>query len=125
MLLIPGVLLVVKLYFIQRFYLPTGRNLRRLEASTRSPIMGHLNASLKGLAIIRSSQQTSQVQKEFDQHQDLYTSATFMNLTTSRFFIFLLDVFGKFFVCGLLFKFIVFYSGRLIDFLTHSLNWHV
>ncbi|CAG9768732.1 unnamed protein product [Ceutorhynchus assimilis] len=111
MLFIPGVLLLVKFYFLQRIYLPTGRSLRRLEASSRSPIIGYLNSALEGLIIIRSSRQNQKLISEFDRHQDFYTSAYHMNQTTTRLFAFLFELFSSFFVMGICMKLLLFFGG--------------
>ncbi|KAL1513296.1 hypothetical protein ABEB36_002720 [Hypothenemus hampei] len=111
-LLIPAILLIIKLYFIQRLYLPSGRSLKRLEASCRSPVIGILHSSLEGLSIIKASKQEIRIQKEFDQHQDLYTSAFYMNQTAKRFFILILEVCGSMFVIGILLKFIFLFGGE-------------
>ncbi|XP_066258685.1 ATP-binding cassette sub-family C member 4-like isoform X2 [Euwallacea similis] len=111
-LLLPGLLLIGLLLWPQRFYLPAGRSLRRLEASTRSSIIGLLDSTMQGLVVIRSAQQQSKILSEFDHHQDLYTSAYFMSQTTMRFFALSLDVVGMVFVAGILLKFMVFYNGE-------------
>ncbi|XP_076256820.1 ATP-binding cassette sub-family C member 4-like [Rhynchophorus ferrugineus] len=105
---IPAAFLLVKLYFVQRFYLPTGRSLRRLESSTRSPIIGYLNATLEGLAVARASQKEEILQKEFDRHQNLYTSAYYINQTTTKFFGLILDGLAISFVVGILVKITLF-----------------
>ncbi|XP_066143472.1 probable multidrug resistance-associated protein lethal(2)03659 isoform X2 [Euwallacea fornicatus] len=111
-LLLPAALLIGLLYRSQRFYLPAGRSLRRLEASTRSSIMGHLNSTMEGLVVIRSAQQKSKILREFDHHQDLYTSAYFTSQTTLRFFALSVDVIGIVFVAGILLMFLSFHNGE-------------
>ncbi|XP_050302533.1 ATP-binding cassette sub-family C member 4-like [Anthonomus grandis grandis] len=110
-LFIPSFFFIIKLYFVQRLYLPAGRSLRRLEAATRSPIIGYLNSTLEGLAIVRASEQQDQLRTEFDMHQDVFTSTCFMNQTTMRFFTFILDLFGAFFMGGIALKFLIFSQG--------------
>ncbi|XP_066143470.1 ATP-binding cassette sub-family C member 4-like [Euwallacea fornicatus] len=104
---IPAGLLLVKLYFVRRLYLPTGRSLRRLEAATRSPIIGYLNSTLEGLAVVRAAQQQQKLQNEFDRHQDHFTSTFYLNLSTKRFFTFWLDMFGTMFASLVAFKFVI------------------
>ena len=44
----------------------------------RSPLIGYINATLDGLTTIRTSRIQDTLRKEFDQHQDLHTSCSYM-----------------------------------------------
>ncbi|KAJ3652676.1 hypothetical protein Zmor_018620 [Zophobas morio] len=76
--LIPCIVLNVLVIFIQMYYLKTGNALKRLEFLTRSPLIGYINATLDGLPTIRTSKIQNTLREEFDRHQDLYTSCSYM-----------------------------------------------
>ncbi|XP_014208188.1 probable multidrug resistance-associated protein lethal(2)03659 [Copidosoma floridanum] len=80
-------------WYIRVFYIATGRSVKRLEGVTRSPVFGHLSATLQGLATIRSFDADETLINEFDNHQDLHSSAWYIFIATSRAFGFYLDVF--------------------------------
>ncbi|XP_063924533.1 probable multidrug resistance-associated protein lethal(2)03659 [Zophobas morio] len=77
-LLIPCILVNVFMVFVQMFYVKIGNALKRLEFLTRSPLIGYITATLDGLTTIRTSRIQDTLRKEFDQHQDLHTSCSYM-----------------------------------------------
>ncbi|XP_063924488.1 ATP-binding cassette sub-family C member 4-like [Zophobas morio] len=90
---------------LRMIYIRTGRALKRLEFSTRSPLVGHINATLEGLATIRISKQQNLQREEFDKRQNLYTSASYMYMTCEKAFHFTIDSCG---VCFSTFAIILF-----------------
>ncbi|XP_022216187.2 probable multidrug resistance-associated protein lethal(2)03659 [Drosophila obscura] len=83
--------LVVVFYVLRSFYLNTSRDVKRLEAVTRSPIYSHLSASLNGLPTIRAFGAQKELIAEFDNYQDMHSSGYYMFLATSRAFGYWLD----------------------------------
>ncbi|KAK9745323.1 ABC transporter transmembrane region [Popillia japonica] len=103
-----AVVFITFAYLIRFYYMHSCRSLKRLEAATRSPVIGQLKTSLEGLNTIRSSGLASVLRKQFlktsleglntirssglasvlrkqfDTYQNLHTSADFMYMCTYR-----------------------------------------
>ncbi|XP_046577436.1 multidrug resistance-associated protein 1-like isoform X2 [Haliotis rubra] len=62
--------LVILYAFIQRFYVTTSRQLKRLESKARSPIYNHFGETLSGASVIRSFQAQSRFIKESEDRVD-------------------------------------------------------
>ncbi|GJQ66875.1 hypothetical protein Trydic_g7898 [Trypoxylus dichotomus] len=101
----------VVLAIVRHFYLPTSRSLKRLDNITRSPVVGHLNASLEGVTTIRASNAQDVLSLQFDGHQDLHSSTAYMYLTINRAFGFYLDMLCALYISFITLTFIIFDTG--------------
>ncbi|XP_043593268.1 probable multidrug resistance-associated protein lethal(2)03659 isoform X2 [Bombus pyrosoma] len=106
-LLIPTVVIGIIFYCIRVFYLATSRSVKRLEGITRSPVFGHLSATLQGLPTVRAFGAEEILTKEFDQHQDLHSSAWYIFISSSRAFGFWLDFFCVIYIMLVTLSFLV------------------
>ncbi|TDG43887.1 hypothetical protein AWZ03_009693 [Drosophila navojoa] len=106
--LIPTVVLGIIFYQLRTFYLKTSRNIKRLEAITRSPIYSHMTASLTGLSTIRAFGAQRVLISEFDNHQNLHSSAFYMFISTSRAFGYWLDCFCVIYIAIVTLSFFIF-----------------
>uniref|UniRef100_A0A182K606 Uncharacterized protein n=1 Tax=Anopheles christyi TaxID=43041 RepID=A0A182K606_9DIPT len=93
-LLFPTLVMAIIFYFLRHIYTNTARSIKRVEASTRSPIFSHANASFQGLSTIRAFGVEKILADEFDKHQDLNTSSWYLFLATTRAFAQWLELWG-------------------------------
>ncbi|XP_063913187.1 ATP-binding cassette sub-family C member 4-like isoform X2 [Zophobas morio] len=105
--LIPTVIFLLILLVLRRFCLRTSRNLKRLEALTRSPVVGYLNASLEGVTTIRAFKTEKILRDEFDRHQDLYSSAYYILVSSMRAFAFTMDTLCGFYISFIVLRFLI------------------
>ncbi|XP_034032269.1 multidrug resistance-associated protein 4-like isoform X2 [Thalassophryne amazonica] len=89
--LIPVIPLLIIFLVLRRYFLKTSRDVKRLEATTRSPVFSHLSSSLQGMWTIRAFGEEERFQKMFDAHQDVHSAAWFLFLATSRWLALRLD----------------------------------
>ncbi|XP_066245071.1 probable multidrug resistance-associated protein lethal(2)03659 [Euwallacea similis] len=110
--LIPATILVILMVILQRLYIPAARSLKRLESATRSPLIGHLNATMEGVTTIRAFKAQKILVEEFDRHQDLYTSAHYMTFCVRRSFGFFMEILSTCFLAFIIGKLLFFNSGE-------------
>ncbi|XP_072387987.1 ATP-binding cassette sub-family C member 4-like isoform X2 [Diabrotica undecimpunctata] len=91
-ILLPTSILLAIMYYMKHAFLVSSRNIKRVEAVTRSPMYTHLNTSLQGITTIRAFGAQKLLINEFDRLQDKYTAAFYTFLATSRGFGFWLDM---------------------------------
>ncbi|CAD5115099.1 DgyrCDS4110 [Dimorphilus gyrociliatus] len=71
-------------YFIQRFYIPTSRQLKRIESTTRSPIYVHFSETITGASTIRAYGVQSSFIKENDDKVDHNLKFYFSSIASNR-----------------------------------------
>nr|XP_026484669.1 probable multidrug resistance-associated protein lethal(2)03659 [Vanessa tameamea] len=91
-LLIPIATALIIFYIFRLIYVRTTGAIKRLEGITRSPVFGHVNATILGLPTIRSYGAELLLAQEFDRHQDLHSAAWYLFISCSRAFGYFLDV---------------------------------
>ncbi|TEA16194.1 Metal resistance protein YCF1 [Colletotrichum sidae] len=71
-------------YWIQRYYLRTSRELKRLDSVTRSPIYAHFQESLGGISTIRAYRQQQRFELENEWRVDANLKAYFPSISANR-----------------------------------------
>ncbi|KAL1513419.1 hypothetical protein ABEB36_002836 [Hypothenemus hampei] len=125
-MLLPTIVILIIFYYIRVVYLATSRDIKRLEALTRSPIYSHLTTSLQGLTTIRAFGAQKILKDEFNHYQDAYSSAYFMFLAANRTFGFWLDMHCVIFIAIVTLSFLVFdtesFGGNVGIAITQAMN---
>ncbi|KAF5286350.1 hypothetical protein FQR65_LT12644 [Abscondita terminalis] len=67
-LILPVVVIIIIFYYLRRVYIGTSRSIKRLDGVTKSPMIEHLNATLRGLATIRAAGAQNRLIEEFEVH---------------------------------------------------------
>nr|CAD7597478.1 unnamed protein product [Timema genevievae] len=114
-LLLPTAVAFVLFYTLRVIYIRTSRSVKRLEGITRSPVFSHLGASLRGLTTIRAFGAQEILEKEFDCHQDLHSSAWFLFIASSRTFGFWLDIVCLIYISIVTLSFLVFDNSEFVN----------
>ncbi|KAK7938450.1 hypothetical protein WMY93_001776 [Mugilogobius chulae] len=122
-------------FFVQRFYVASSRQLKRLESVSRSPIYTHFNETLLGASVIRAFGEQKRFMRESDLRVDHNQEAYFPSIVANRWLAIRLEFVGNCIVsCAALFAVIARESlspgimGLSITYalqLTTSLTWLV
>lgn len=84
--------LSVYFYRLRQHYVRSSREIKRLEAMSRSPIFSHLNETLEGLVTIRGYKKAGDFTHMFRENVNNNTRAFFCFIATSRWLGFRLDI---------------------------------
>ncbi|KAB8349645.1 hypothetical protein FH972_023664 [Carpinus fangiana] len=92
LLIIPLALIYL---YIQRYYLRTSRELKRLDSVSRSPIFAHFQESLSGISTIRAYRQTQRFSRENEWRVDANLRAYFPSINANRWLAVRLEFIGS------------------------------
>ncbi|NXM53965.1 MRP1 protein, partial [Illadopsis cleaveri] len=71
-------------FFVQRFYVATSRQLKRLESVSRSPVYSHFNETLLGVSVIRAFGEQKRFIKQNDMKVDENQKAYYPSIVANR-----------------------------------------
>ncbi|XP_055617495.1 ATP-binding cassette sub-family C member 4-like isoform X2 [Toxorhynchites rutilus septentrionalis] len=106
-LLIPTAVVGVVFYILRFIFLRSARNVKRVEAIARSPVLAHTSSTIEGLVTIRAFRAQRQMLLEFDCRQNRNSSAAFMFGAITRGFAFWLDLICALYIAMVVFSFLV------------------
>lgn len=86
--------------FIQRYYLRTSRELKRLDSVSRSPIYAHFQESLGGISTIRAYRQQNRFELENEWRVDANLRAFFPSISANRWLAVRLEFIGAICILG-------------------------
>src|ERR1700749_1885693 len=82
-------------YWVQRYYLRTSRELKRLDSISRSPIYAHFQESLSGITTIRAYRQQKRFALENEWRVDANLRAYFPSINANRWLAVRLEFIGS------------------------------
>ncbi|KAJ8315796.1 hypothetical protein KUTeg_007946 [Tegillarca granosa] len=120
-LIVLGTLIVISYStpIFMRFYIPTSRQLKRLESKTRSPIYNHFSETLTGASVIRAYGVQDKFISESEERVDSNQQYAFANFCANR-----LELLGNFVILAAAI-FAVIGRSALEGAITENLNWFV
>ncbi|XP_019855858.1 PREDICTED: multidrug resistance-associated protein 1-like isoform X2 [Amphimedon queenslandica] len=80
---------------VQRFYVKTSRQLKRLESSSRSPIYSHFQESINGASSIRAYSKVDEFQLQSEAHVDHNQTAFYLTSCSNRWLAVRLELVGN------------------------------
>lgn len=90
-----GAPVIVVYYFVQKFYVSTSRQLKRLESVTRSPIYSHFSESIGGQSTIRAYSEERRFTVESETKVDHNQAISYMSICANRWLGVRLEIVGS------------------------------
>ncbi|XP_012944065.1 multidrug resistance-associated protein 1 [Aplysia californica] len=123
----------VMYYLVQRFYIPTSRQLKRIESTTRSPIYTHFSETITGAASIRAYKVDTRFIHDSESKVDKNLVFYFAGIASNRWLATRLEFLGNFIVlAAAMFAVVSDVSESLVGLsvsyalqVTGGLNWMV
>lgn len=117
--LIPTFFVAILFAGFRQIYSRTARCLKRIEATSRSPVIQHVNATINGASTIRSCAASQQLSDDFDAYLNHNVSAGFLFFATGRSLAMWLESLCIVFMATTITLFLVFDDRK--QFLVHNL----
>ncbi|CAG9767681.1 unnamed protein product [Ceutorhynchus assimilis] len=92
---------------VRGWYVASAKHIKHIEGIAKSPVFSHMSSSLNGLTTIRASQAEKVLITEFDNHQDVHTSAWFLTIMCTVSFGLWLDIICVVFITSVCFGFVL------------------
>ncbi|XP_066275333.1 ATP-binding cassette sub-family C member 4-like [Branchiostoma lanceolatum] len=89
--LIPTVPITAAFFLTRHYYLQTSRDVKRLEATARSPVFSHVSTTLCGLSTLRVMKRQDSFLEQFHHCLDHHSSGWFLFISCARWFQIRLD----------------------------------
>ncbi|XP_028401691.1 multidrug resistance-associated protein 4-like [Dendronephthya gigantea] len=89
--------------WLRQYFVKSSREIKRIEALSRSPLYSHISATLQGLATIRASEEQQQFAEMYNKYQDRNTSGSYYYLAANRWLGYRLDL-----ICASFMTFVAF-----------------
>ncbi|KAI6219243.1 Multidrug resistance protein mrp-7 [Aphelenchoides besseyi] len=93
--IVVAVVLIVIYVYALKFYVPTSRQLRRLESNYRSPIYSHFSESIQGVTTIRAFNKMDTFCKLSDERVDTFIRVKYLSLVANRWLGIRLELLGN------------------------------
>ncbi|KAG5675829.1 hypothetical protein PVAND_005699 [Polypedilum vanderplanki] len=87
---------IIIYYFIQKFYIETSRQIRRLESLTRSPILAHFGETVSGQSVIRAYAEQKRFIGDSESKVDFHQGIAFHGIVAHRWLQLRLEIIGAF-----------------------------
>ncbi|KAL7039873.1 hypothetical protein ACKWTF_000156 [Chironomus riparius] len=82
-------------YFLQKFYIETSRQIRRLESLTRSPVLAHFSETISGQSVIRAYGEQKRFISESDSKIDFHQGIAYHGFVAHRWLQLRLEIIGS------------------------------
>ncbi|XP_013195016.2 ATP-binding cassette sub-family C member 4 [Amyelois transitella] len=85
-MLLTTALCAILMYLWTIIYLHTAQAIKRVEGVSRSPVFSHMSATMAGITTVRACGAEEMLRRQFDDKQDVHTSAWYLTLVTNTAF---------------------------------------
>lgn len=89
---------IILYYFVQKFYVATSRQLKRLESVTRSPIYSHFSETISGQSVIRAYDEKKRFTVDSETKVDFNQAISYQTILANRWLGVRLEIVGSFVV---------------------------